>query len=66
MPTTPDFYAVNHGSVITLTPQTKAARDWCREHIPDDALWWGGGVAIEPRYFPDIADGIDADGLTIN
>jgi hypothetical protein len=34
--------------------------------LPEDAQSSGRRIVIEPRYFDDIADGIQADGLTIN
>lgn len=61
-----DFQADNHGSIIMLTPETDAARDWCADNLPDDAQMFGNAFAIEPRYFGDIAAGLLADGLTGN
>lgn len=60
----PDFIAAHHGSLITLTPLTDEGKAWCDDHLEDDALWVGRAVAIEPRYFEAIADGIAAAGLT--
>jgi len=60
-----DFRINDCDSFLVLVAQTPAADDWVAEHLPDDALQWGGGTVIEYRYFPDIADGIVADGLTI-
>jgi hypothetical protein len=64
--THPDFISVNHGSVLLLMPCSDAARAWTDEHLPENAQWFGRSVVIEPRYFADIADGILADGLTLN
>ncbi len=61
-----DFDIADHGSIILLRPDTPEARDWIDEHLPADALWHGGAVAIERRYFEDIYDGIVTDGLTIS
>lgn len=61
----PDFTASNHGSLILLTPLSESAQEWTTDNIPDDATWWAGAVAIEPRYFEDIADGIIEVGLTL-
>lgn len=60
----PDFRVENHGSVCLLKPVTQAAKDWVGDHLPDDAQWFGGGVAIEPRYLDAILSGIDDEGLT--
>lgn len=64
MAPTPDFIAAHHGSLITLAPLTDEGKAWCDEHLEDDALWVGRAVAIEPRYFEAIADGIADAGLT--
>lgn len=60
-----DFFIANHGSVVILTPMTDNAREWVDERIPVDALGFGRGICIEPRYLDDIIDGITGDGLTI-
>ena len=62
---TPDFRILDHGSVVTLRPQTPAAWEWVDENLPQDVLTVGGAVAIEPRFIDPIAEGIQADGLTI-
>lgn len=63
---TPDFAVQNEGSLVILKPNTDAARQWVAEHIPDDAPRWCGGIAIEPRFFDAIAEGAQADGLTLD
>ncbi len=61
-----DFLFVNHGSVTILTPLTKAAKVWVAEHLPDDALTFGRGTVIEPRYAGPILEGLVDDGLTVS
>lgn len=63
---TPDFTTANHGTIVMLTPCTPDARDWVDENLPADVLTLGEAIAIEPRYFNDIAEGIIADGLVLN
>jgi hypothetical protein len=63
--TTTDFEIDNHGSICILRPLTEAAKEWCDEHLPEGAMWWGGGCAVEPRYIDDIVDGILNDGLSV-
>ena len=60
-----DFSIYNHGSIVALVPRTQVAKDWCEDHIPEDAAWFGHGVAIEPRFIGYIVSGIQDDGLTI-
>ncbi len=48
-----------------LLPVTESAKAWANEHISDEAHHFGGGIAVEHRFIRDLADGIIADGLTI-
>lgn len=61
-----DFTLRNHGNLFILTPLSEAGREWADNFLPEDALKWGGGTVIEPRYVEDIVDGILGDGLAIN
>lgn len=61
----PDFNFANHGSITLLRPRNQAARDWIGEFLPDDAMWFGDAVVIEPRYAAPILDGIERDGLSV-
>ncbi len=60
-----DFTLYDGGSVLLLKADTKAAKDWEREHLPCDAWRMGSAVAIERRYIADIVDGILAYGLSV-
>jgi hypothetical protein len=60
-----DFTFANHGSITILTPISEAAQAWVDEHIPEDAMRWGGGIVIEPRYAEAILRGITEDGLFV-
>lgn len=53
-----------NATVFLLQPKTKAAREWVREHIPDDAARLGENVAVEYRYIENLAQGIQDAGLT--
>lgn len=59
-----DFDFADHGSVILLRPLSDGATDWCDDNLPD-AMWLGGAVAIEPRCFPDILEGIRDEGFNM-
>lgn len=61
----PDFTVSNHGTIWLLTPLTSEAREWVDEYLPEDALTFRGSVCVEPRYMPDIVDGILSDGLEV-
>jgi hypothetical protein len=61
-----DFAVSDHGSIIVLSPCTSAAREWVKEHLPDDAPRIGKeAVAIERRCFPVIYYAILEEGLVI-
>jgi hypothetical protein len=61
-----DLLVANHGSIFLLRPVTTAAREWVGEHIPEDAIWFGGAVAVEHRYIVPIVQGAIADGLVVS
>lgn len=61
-----DFTVTGDGSLYILTPNTPAAEEWVDEHIPQDSMWFGTGVAVEHRYIGPIVEGIVADGLSVN
>ena len=63
--TAKDFEYVDHGSIVTLTPRTSAARSWCGEHMPETCARFGYAYAIETRHFGDTLDGIESAGLSI-
>jgi hypothetical protein len=60
-----DFEVRNEGSIWLLRPVSQAGRDWAGEHIPADALRFGGAIAVEHRFIGDILDGIAGDGLSV-
>lgn len=61
-----DFLLANHGSVLVLTPLTAPAREFVANSLDGpETQHWGKGVAIEPRYWPDIRDGIADEGMTV-
>lgn len=62
----PDLTVQDHGSICLLVPKSDEGRTWIEEHIPEDAMRWGGdAVVVEPRYMQDIIDGAEGDGLLV-
>ena len=51
-------------SVYILKPLTENAEEWIDERIDPNAMWYGGGVAIEHGFIDDVMFGIEVDGLT--
>lgn len=62
---TSDFKVRNCFSLIMLYPISKKAEQWTNSNISDDCNTLGGGIAIEPRYFEDIYEGIKKAHLTL-
>lgn len=60
-----DVNVENHGSIVLVRPLTAQACQWCDDHIPDDAQWFGKAVVVEPRYVAAIVQGMQNDGLTV-
>lgn len=62
----PDVQVINNLSVVIIDPVSDEAKEWCAEHLPEDAMRWGVcGYVVEPRYANDILDGMMADGLLV-
>lgn len=58
-----DAYVENHGSLCLVRPQTAFAHDWLKMNT--DGQWWGGGLAVEPRYVTDLVSGMREEGMTV-
>ena len=54
-----------HGTIILLRPLSPQATSWIDENIADEAQWFGGALAVEPRYCPNIVAGMIDDGLAV-
>lgn len=60
-----DFTFQNHGSVFLCVPTHAEAREHLEENVGEEALWYGGGLAVEPRYAQGLADSLTADGWEV-
>ena len=60
----PDVQVTNHGSIFIISPQTRAAMEWAREHLAK-AQRFGFGYAVEHRYVGDVVQGMIDDGLKV-
>jgi hypothetical protein len=51
----------NYGTIMLVRPLTDETREWLKEHT--DGTWWGGALAVEPRYVDDLLVGMAEDGV---
>jgi len=58
-----DVEVENHGSIMIFQPLTVIARDWLEDNT--DGQWWAGGLAVEPCYAEDLAEGLIGEGFTV-
>jgi hypothetical protein len=61
-----DFTFEHHLSVVLLWPNTLAASVWLRETAPDNALFFGAALAIDPRYVDGVIEAARADVCVAN
>jgi hypothetical protein len=67
--TRPDFLFSSDAfpaTIYLLTPLSRRAHAWIADQIPDDALWFGGGVVVEHRFADAILRGIAQSGLAVS
>lgn len=60
-----DLLVHGGGTVYLLRPVSPEGAAWVDEHIPGDATWFGGAVAVEHRYIGPIIEGASGDGLVV-
>lgn len=54
--------AVNHGSLILLTPETPEELEWVRVNVEVEPwAWLGGSFSCEPRFAGEILAGCAAE-----
>lgn len=59
-------YYVDGATVGLLLPFSPEAKDWIRENVDvTEAQWHGDCLVVEHRYLPDIVQGIQDDGLSV-
>lgn len=59
------FEIQNHGSLFLVVPQDEAAEEWLREVTSPEAMWWAGGLVVEPRYIEDLVGGMLVEGWEV-
>ncbi len=61
-----DFQVVDHGTVCLLYANTRRAKQWVKDNLPQDQMTYADASVVEPRHIDDITDGIRADDLDID
>ena len=61
-----DFQVVDHGTVCLLYANTRRAKQWMEDNLPQDQMRYADASVVEPRHIDDITDGIRADDLDID
>ena len=61
----PDFYYREEGTFTLLLPQNETAREWAGENLYREPWQDENQIAVEPRYFEPILEGIQAEGMVI-
>ena len=59
-----NFVATKDGGLALITPHDVLAEQWLRAHVGAEATWLGDTLAVELRYFPDLAEAIIAVGFS--
>ena len=52
------YQVENHGSLCLVKPLDDEALSWLNENV-EGGQWWGGALAVEPRYLENLLDGMD-------
>lgn len=64
---TADIVIENHGSIILFRPLCRQAKQWLQDSTQaEDWQWFGGALAVEPRYAADLAEGAMDAGLEVS
>jgi hypothetical protein len=61
-----DVTIENHGSLFLFRLHTRAAKMFVEENVIPSTQFFGGALAVEPRYVYDLAEGMVGDGLTVD
>jgi hypothetical protein len=66
--TVTDVLVNDDGSVVAFTLRTQAAQDWISEHTETESWQWLGRhtLVVDARFAEGLAEGMCADGLTLN
>ena len=61
-----DVHIAGGGSVYLFELLTENAKSWVAAHVSAERQMFGDGLAVEHRYAPALAAGMQEDGLLID
>jgi hypothetical protein len=61
-----DFQVVDHGTIYLLYANTRRAKQWVKENLPQDQMKYADALVVEHRYIDVITDLIRAEDLDID
>ena len=60
-----DVEVIDHGTIVLFRPLTETCRAWIDDNVQEDAMWFGGALAVEHRCAPYLIEGMADDGLSL-
>ena len=60
-----DIEVTDHGSIVLFRPVSPAGIAWIAENVAEDALEFGGALAVERRFAGDLVDGMIGGGVAL-
>lgn len=60
-----DYEVSGGGTVFILTPLNDSAKQNLEDNLAQDAIWFGGGVAVEHRYIMPLVDNLRQEGWSV-
>ena len=64
-PSQADVEVIDHGTIVLFRPLTDACRAWIDDNVEEEAMWFGGALAVEHRYAPYLIEGMVDNGLSL-
>ena len=61
-----DFQIIDHGTIFLLYANTRRAKQWVKNNLPQDHVRYADVSVVECRCVDDITDDIRANGLDID
>jgi hypothetical protein len=58
-----DVEVTDHGTIVLFRPLSEACRAWIVKNVNDEAMWFGGALAVEHRFAWDLAGAMADVGL---